>query len=53
MIVNHINTKTAFLNGKLSETTYMRQPQGFQKGDENIVSLLKKSIYNLKQAARS
>ena len=53
MIVNHIGAKTVFLNGKLSETIYMKQPQGFRQGDENIVCVLKKSIYGLKQTARS
>lgn len=48
--VNHFDIKTAFLNGKLDEDIYMKQPQGFQQGDD--VYKLKKSLYGLKQAAR-
>ncbi|GJS93657.1 putative RNA-directed DNA polymerase [Tanacetum coccineum] len=36
----------------ISETVYMKPPQGFYPGDDNIVCRLKKSIYGLKQAAR-
>lgn len=54
MIVKHLDAKTAFLNGKLRETIYMKQPPGFElKGQESKVCLLKKSIYGLKQAARA
>lgn len=52
MLVHHFDAKTAFLNGKLKETIYMKQPEGFD-GDDSKVCLLKKSIYGLKQAARS
>lgn len=52
MIVHHFDAKTAFLNGKLNETIYMKQPRGFDH-DDTRVCLLKKSIYGLKQAARS
>lgn len=52
MMVNHFDVKTAFLNGKLSETIFMQQPPGFQDNNEQVC-LLKKSIYGLKQAARS
>lgn len=48
--VNHYDIKTAFLNGKLEEEIYMKQPPGFQQG--NKVLRLKKSLYGLKQAAR-
>lgn len=51
-LVHHFDAKTAFLNGNLNETIYMKQPQGFD-GDHSKVCLLKKSIYGLKQAARS
>ena len=49
-IVKHFDVKTAFLNGILDEDIYMRQPQGFKKGDK--VLKLNKSLYGLKQAAR-
>lgn len=53
MKVYHFDAKTAFLNGKLTETIYMKQPDGFHNGDESKVCLLRRSIYGLKQAAKS
>lgn len=51
--VYHFDAKTAFLNGDLEETIFMRQPPGFVKeGEEKKVCSLKKSIYGLKQSAR-
>lgn len=42
--------RAAFLNSAISHTVYMRQPEGFaEKGKENWVCRLKKSIYGLKQ----
>lgn len=52
MRVHHFDAKTAFLNGELKETIYMKQPRGFDI-DSSKVCLLRKSIYGLKQAARS
>lgn len=49
--MHHLDAKTAFLNGKLHETIYMKQPCGFENGSR--VCLLRKSIYGLKQAAKS
>jgi hypothetical protein len=43
---------SAFTNGDLNEVIYMRQPQGFHQGSPNMVCLLKKSLYGLKQGAR-
>lgn len=48
--VKHYDIKTAFLNGKLDDEIYMKQPPGFGKGDK--VYRLKKSLYGLKQAAK-
>ncbi|KAL4020807.1 hypothetical protein IC575_019594 [Cucumis melo] len=49
-----MDVKTAFLNGNLEESIYMVQPEGFiQKGQEQKVYKLQKSIYGLKQASRS
>ncbi|KAL0544221.1 hypothetical protein IC582_019334 [Cucumis melo] len=49
-----MDVKTAFLNRSLEESIYMVQPEGFiQKGQEQNVCKLQKSIYGLKQASRS
>lgn len=48
--VKHFDIKTAFLNGKLDEVIYMKQPPGFEI--DNRVCKLTKSLYGLKQAAR-
>lgn len=53
MNVIHLDAKTAFLNGRLEETSYMKQPPGFiEEGKEHQVCLLRRSIYSLKQSAR-
>ena len=52
--LEQMDVKTAFLHGKLEETIYMMQPEGFEvkkKGAE-LVCLLKKSLYGLKQSPR-
>ena len=47
--LHQMDVKTAFLNGDLSETMYMKQPNGFQEKDkEHLVCRLNKSIYGLK-----
>ncbi|XP_047985264.1 uncharacterized protein LOC125225549 [Leguminivora glycinivorella] len=52
--IDHLDVKTAFLNGDLSEEIYMAQPEGFvQKGNEHKVYKLKKAVYGLKQASRA
>lgn len=53
MCIEHFDIKTAFLYGELDEDIFMKQPEGFiEKGKENFVCKLKKSIYGLKQSAR-
>ena len=53
MRLHQLDVTTAFLNGKLNEVVYMRQPEGFvAEGSENLVCRLKRSIYGLKQSPR-
>ena len=48
--VEQLDVKTVFLHGDLEEEIYMHQPEGFmEKGKENLVCRLKKSLYGLKQ----
>ena len=49
--LHQMDVKTAFLNGRLSDEIYMKQPVGFEK-DPSKVCILKRSLYGLKQAAR-
>jgi transposase InsO family protein len=53
MQIDHMDVKTAFLNGNLDEEIYMHQPAGFvNKGEENFVCKLLRSIYGLKQSPK-
>lgn len=47
-----LDVKTAFLNGDIDEELYTDQPTGF-KEDSQMVCLLKKGLYGLKQASRA
>ena len=52
MHIHHLDVATAFLNSKLDENIYMKQPEGFViSGKENYVCHLNKSIYGLKQSS--
>lgn len=54
MEIYHMDAKTAFLNGTINEVIYMKQPPGFvEKGKTKLVCRLEKSLYGLKQSARS
>jgi len=46
-----MDIKGAYLNGKLQERVYMRQPEGLEDGTGRICLLVKK-LYGLKQAGR-
>ena len=51
--MHQLDVKTAFLNGELTEEIFLKQPEGFvEKGFEDYVCKLKRSIYGLKQSAR-
>ena len=50
--INHLDIKTAYLNGDVEEELYMTLPPGLSVTDERLVCRLKKSLYGLKQAAR-
>lgn len=53
-VVRHMDAKTAFLNGNLKETIFMKQPPGYESDDKpSLVCQLKRSLYGLKQAAKS
>ena len=52
--VHHLDIKSAFLNGELAETVFVRQPPGFAvKGAEHRVFRLRKALYGLWQAPRA
>ncbi|GMF54607.1 unnamed protein product [Phytophthora fragariaefolia] len=58
-IVEQCDIDTAFLYGQLGEENYMELPDGFMEilgdtddGDEDLVCLLEKCLYGLKQASR-
>ncbi|GKA38830.1 retrovirus-related pol polyprotein from transposon TNT 1-94 [Tanacetum coccineum] len=54
MVVYQIDVKTAFLNGNLREEVYVSQLDGFVDKDKpNHVYMLKKALYELKQASRA
>ena len=51
MIVKHYDIEAAYLNGDLAHEVYMKQPEGYHQGAENLVCKLNKSLYGLKQGA--
>jgi hypothetical protein len=51
--LEQLDVKTTFLHGYLEEDIYMQQPQWYEdKGKENLVCRLKKSLYGLKKDPR-
>ncbi|GJS21479.1 retrovirus-related pol polyprotein from transposon TNT 1-94 [Tanacetum coccineum] len=53
-IVYQMDVKSAFLNGKLKEEVYVKQPPGFESNEfPNHVCKLDNALYRLKQAPRA
>lgn len=51
--LHQMDVQNAFLNGKLEENIFIRQPKGFiVSGKENCYCKLNKSLYGLKQSSR-
>ncbi|GJR72460.1 retrovirus-related pol polyprotein from transposon TNT 1-94 [Tanacetum coccineum] len=52
--VYQMGVKSAFLNGKLKEEVYVKQPHGFESSEfPNYVCKLDKALYGLKQELRA
>ena len=51
LLLHQIDVKTTYLNVNIDCKIYIKQPQGFKKG-ENRVCYLNKSIYGLKHSGR-
>jgi hypothetical protein len=48
--VHHMDVKSAFLNGDLTKTVFVKQPSGFTIGKGEKVLKLRKALYGLRQA---
>lgn len=52
--MDHLDVKSAFLNGDLQEEVYVTQPDGFViAGKEHMVYKLNKAFYGLREAPRA
>ena len=53
-LLRQVDINNAFLNGDLTETVYMPQPEGFKdKNRPNYICKLEKALYALRQALRA
>eukprot|EP00253_Pinus_taeda_P029237 PITA_29237 len=49
--IHQMDVKTSFLNGRIEEEVYIKQPEGFETFDhESHVCRLKRALYGVKQA---
>jgi hypothetical protein len=51
--VHHMDVKSAFLNGDLTENVYVKQPPRFIVGNGDKVLKLRKALYGMRQAPRA
>jgi hypothetical protein len=51
MFVKHYDIQSAYLNGDLSHEVYMKQPEGYEASNKELVCKLNKNLYGLKQGA--
>ena len=51
LYIQQLDVKGAYLNGKLTECMYMKQPEGYDDGAGHVCQLIK-TLYGLKQAGR-
>ena len=51
--VHHMDVKSTFLNGDLTETVFVQQPPGFIVGNGDKVLKLRKALYGPNQAPRA
>lgn len=51
--IYHLDVKTTFLNGLITEELYVKPPPGFPCSDPSQAYRLKKALYGLKQAPRA
>jgi Reverse transcriptase (RNA-dependent DNA polymerase) len=50
--VHQMDVDSVYLNATLPEPIYMKQPYGYEDGNQDHVLLLKKALYGLKQSGR-
>jgi Reverse transcriptase (RNA-dependent DNA polymerase) len=50
--IHQVDVDSTDLNAELPDPIYMKQPRGYEKGDEGHVLLLKRALYGLKQSGR-
>jgi hypothetical protein len=51
LLMQQMDVKGAYLNGRLKERVYMRQPKGFDDRTGHVCLLIK-TLYGLKQSGR-
>lgn len=52
LFIEQMDVETAFLNGKVKSEIYVKQPEGYDDGSENVFKL-KKALYGLRESPRA